>query len=133
MNLFRSFLSKFTIFILSLLLAILIWIIASQENDPALLQSFPLPVDIVGQTEDSNLDISTETIIVVVEAASSVMQTLEPDDFSAVIDLRDVIVGEKLVNPGRNPYTVPTSGRPAGFLSWYSRRTALVCVSPAPT
>ena len=99
MNLFRSFLSKFTIFILSLLLAILIWIIASQENDPALLQSFPLPVDIVGQTEDSNLDISTETIIVVVEAASSVMQTLEPDDFSAVIDLRDVIVGEEIALP----------------------------------
>jgi 2-amino-4-hydroxy-6-hydroxymethyldihydropteridine diphosphokinase len=32
------------------------------------------------------------------------------------------------VNPGGIPYTVPTIGRDAGFLSWYSHRTELVDV-----
>ena len=95
----RRFLSNITIFIISLLLAILIWILASQENDPTLLQSFQLPVDIVGQSEDNNLEISTDTIVVVVEAPSSVMQTLGPDDFSAVIDLSEVVLGEEVALP----------------------------------
>ena len=34
-----------------------------------------------------------------------------------------------LVNPGRNPHTVPTRGKTAGFLSWYSRRTALAVLA----
>lgn len=99
MNLFRRALSSFTILIISLLLAILIWILASQENDPVLLRSFQLPVDIVGQTENSNLETSTESIIIVVEAPSSIMQTLEPDDFSAVIDLSNVVLGEEVALP----------------------------------
>ena len=37
-----------------------------------------------------------------------------------------------LVNPGRNPCTVPTRGRVAGFLSWYSRRTELDVAAAAP-
>lgn len=99
MKSFRKILSGLATFILSLGLAILIWMVASQENDPTLLQSLQLPLNIVGQPENSTLDISTESIVVVVEAPSSVLETLLPSDFSAVIDLSDAALGEELVLP----------------------------------
>ena len=99
MNSFRKFLSGLATFLLSLGLAILIWMVASQENDPALLQSFQLPLNLVGQPENSTLDISTESIVVVVEAPSSVLETLKPSDFSAVLDLSQVALGEDLALP----------------------------------
>lgn len=99
MKLFRNILSNLATFLFSLLLAIFIWIGASQENDPVLLQSFELPIDLVGQSEDSTLDISRTSVVVVVEAPSSVMRTLGPDDFSAVLDLSNVELGEDVALP----------------------------------
>ena len=99
MKTFRNLLSNLTILLISLLLAILIWILASQENDPVLLQSFQLPLDVVGQPEDSNLEISTDTIVVVVEAPSSVLDNLSSDDFSAVLDVSQVPLGELVSLP----------------------------------
>ena len=99
MRIFRNILSNLATFLFSLLLAIFIWIGASQENDPALLQSFQVPIDLVGQPENSTLDISTSSVVVVVEAPSSVMQDLTTDDFSAVVDLSDVTLGEDIALP----------------------------------
>ena len=99
MKLVRSLLSNLTLFFLSLLLAILIWILASQENDPVLLQSFQLPITVVGQPEDSNLELSTDTIVVVVEAPSSILTQLSSDDFSATLDVSQVTLGEPISLP----------------------------------
>jgi YbbR domain-containing protein len=99
MKRFRKLLSGLATLLLSLGLAILIWMVASQENDPTLLQSLQLPIDLVGQPENSTLNISTNSVVVVVEAPSSVLETLTPSDFSAVIDLSEVAVGEKLLLP----------------------------------
>lgn len=99
MKLFRNILSNLATFLFSFLLATIIWIGASQENDPTILQSFQVPIDLVGQPENSTLDVSTSSVVVVVEAPSSVMQALTPDDFSAVVDLSDVTLGEDIKLP----------------------------------
>lgn len=94
MKIIRNILSNFLTFLLSLLLAILIWLNASQENDPARLQSFQVPIDFIGQPENSTLVASDESMVFVVEALSSIMDQLTPDDFTAVIDLSQVDLGE---------------------------------------
>lgn len=102
MKIFRSLLSNLATFLLSLLLAALIWIGASQQNDPILLQSFQLPIAVVGQPEDSTLTLSTDTLIVVAEAPSSVLSRLTPADFSATLDLSQASLGEEIalsINP----------------------------------
>jgi YbbR domain-containing protein len=98
-RLFRNILSNLATLLFSMLLAIIIWMGASQENDPALLQSFQVPLNLVGQPENSTLDISNSSVVVVVEAPSSVMQTLSPDNFSAVVDLSEVELGEDVKLP----------------------------------
>lgn len=72
MKLFRGILSNFLTFLLSLMLAILIWLNASQANDPSRLQSFQIPIDFIGQPENSTLVTSDENMVFVVEARSSV-------------------------------------------------------------
>lgn len=95
----RKFLSGLATFLLSLGLASLIWLVASQKNDPVLLQSLQLPLTLVGQPENSTLEISTESIVIVVEAPASVLENLTSSDFSAVIDLSDVALGEGIALP----------------------------------
>lgn len=94
MKIFRNILSNFLTFLLSLLLAILIWLNASQENDPTRLQSFQIPIDFIGQPENSTLVASDENMVFVVEAPASVMDQLTTDDFTAVVDLSQVDLGE---------------------------------------
>jgi len=93
-KIFRNILSNFLTFLLSLLLAILIWLNASQENDPTRLQSFQIPIDFIGQPENSTLVASDENMVFVVEAPASVMDQLTTDDFTAVVDLSQVALGE---------------------------------------
>ena len=94
MKIVRSFLSNFLTFLLSLLLAVLIWLNASQENDPTRLQSFQIPIDFIGQPENSTLVASDENMVFVVEAPASVMDELTTEDFTAVVDLSQIALGE---------------------------------------
>jgi YbbR domain-containing protein len=99
MKLFRDILSHLATFLISLLLAILIWAGASQQNNPMMLQSLQIPLNLVGQPENSTLELSTENVIVVVEAPSSVLSELSSDDFSATIDLSQIPLGENVSLP----------------------------------
>ncbi len=99
MRRFRRYLSNLTVLFISFLLAILIWILASQANDPVLLQSMELPIDLVGQPEDSTLEISTDSIVIVVEAPTSVLNELTSDSFSAIVDLSQVPLSEDISLP----------------------------------
>ena len=94
MKIVRSFLSNFLTFLLSLLLAVLIWLNASQENDPTRLQSFQIPIDFIGQPENSTLVASDENMVFVVEAPASVMDELTTENFTAVVDLSQIALGE---------------------------------------
>jgi len=99
MKIFRSIISNLAIFMLSLLLAVLIWFVASQENDPVLLQSYEPPLNIVAKPPDSTLELSTGTIVVVVEAPSTILRDLSSDDLSATLDLSEIPLGEEVSIP----------------------------------
>ena len=97
MKIFRGILSNFLTFLLSLMLAILIWLNASQANDPSRLQSFQIPIDFIGQPENSTLVTSDENMVFVVEARSSVLNQLTTDDFTAVVDLSQVPLSQDTI------------------------------------
>lgn len=79
------------------MLAILIWLNASQANDPSRLQSFQIPIDFIGQPENSTLVTSDENMVFVVEARSSVLNQLTTDDFTAVVDLSQVPLSQDAI------------------------------------
>ncbi|PIE81857.1 MAG: hypothetical protein CSA11_03020 [Chloroflexi bacterium] len=99
MKRFRRYLSNIAVFLISFLLAILIWILASQANDPVLFQSMELPIDFVGQPEDSTLELTNDSIVIVVEAPTSVLSSLTSDSFSAVVDLSQAPLSEEVSLP----------------------------------
>lgn len=94
MKLVRSLLSNLFTLLLSLLLAVLIWLNASLENNPVRLQSFQIPLEYIGQPENSILTAETENVIIIVEGRSSVVSQLTLEDFPALIDLSRVPIGE---------------------------------------
>ena len=97
MNIFRNILSNFLTFLLSLLLAILIWLNASQSNDPTRLQSYQIPIDFIGQPENSTLTTSDENVVIIVEARLSILDQLTAASFTAVADLSQLDLGEDVV------------------------------------
>jgi YbbR domain-containing protein len=96
-NIFRNILSNFLTFLLSLLLAILIWLNASQSNDPTRLQSYQIPIDFIGQPENSTLTTSDENVVIIVEARLSILDQLTAASFTAVADLSQLDLGEDVV------------------------------------
>jgi YbbR domain-containing protein len=99
MKLIRNLLSNILTLLLSLMLAILIWLNTSLENNPVQLQTFQIPLDFIGQPENSILTAETEMVVIVVEGRSSILSQLTLEDFPALIDLSRVPIGEDtLVN-----------------------------------
>ena len=97
MNIFRNILSNFLTFLLSLLLAILIWLNASQSNAPPRLHSYQIPIDFIGQPENSTLTTSDENVVIIVEARLSILDQLTAASFTAVADLSQLDLGEDVV------------------------------------
>ncbi|MEJ2749612.1 MAG: CdaR family protein, partial [Anaerolineae bacterium] len=92
----RSILSNLFTLFLSLALAILIWVNAQQTNDPPRSEFLTIPVNIVGQPENSillNPKPDRLTVQVVFEGPSSTVSEVTTNDFSASIDLNDVPFG----------------------------------------
>ena len=98
MKKFRSFLAGTTTLLLSFLLAIAIWFNAVQAEDPEIRRSVQIPVTYIGLPEDviiaqpNNPD---QDILVTYEGRTSIVTQLKPSDFSAIIDLSDVPIGEE--------------------------------------
>jgi YbbR domain-containing protein len=96
-KLLRSILSDLLTFLLSLMLAVLVWMNAVQENDPVSLQSFQVPLTFIGQPDRSTLRVNTDAVFLIIEGRASRLRELTTDDFSALIDLSQVPVGEDVV------------------------------------
>lgn len=97
MKQFRSFLAGISTLLLSLLLAILIWFSAVQAEDPETRRSVQIPVTYVGLPENmimSEPDDPDQDILVTYEGRTSIVTQLKPDDFTAIVDLSEVPVGE---------------------------------------
>jgi YbbR domain-containing protein len=90
----RDLFSNLFTLLLSLLLAILIWLNASLENNPIRLQSFQIPLEYIGQPENAVLVAEIESVVIIVEGRSSIINQLTSEDFPAYIDLSRVPLGE---------------------------------------
>ena len=94
----RSFLAGTATLILSLVLAIVIWFNAVQAEDPDTRRSVQIPATYVGVPENVIIVEPTnpeQTILVTYEGRSSIVTNLAAEDFSAVIDLSEVPIGER--------------------------------------
>jgi YbbR domain-containing protein len=106
----RRFVEQLNTLILSILLALIVWVIAINQENPIIQQTYGerLPVTVRGLPE--NLlpiqDLSRETVQVVLQAPRESWDNLEPSDFTAYIDLsglgpgvHDVEVQVDVVDP----------------------------------
>jgi YbbR domain-containing protein len=97
MKKFRSFLAGTTTLLLSLLLAIVIWFNAVQAEDPDTRRSVQIPVTYVGLPENVVIvepENPEKDILITYEGRTSIVTELGPNDFSAIVDLSGVPVGE---------------------------------------
>ena len=106
----RRFIEQLNTLILSILLGIIVWVIAINQENPIVQQTYGerLPVTVRGLP--GNLmpvqDLSRETVQVVLQAPRESWDNLEPSDFTAYIDLsglgpgvHDVEVQVDVVDP----------------------------------
>lgn len=94
----KSLMNKSTLKILSLLIAILIWIVVKNVQDPMLVRIITrIPVTIVNESYlASNLEIpllidGQDTVSVKVKGRESVVKGLKREDFRAVADMTQIV------------------------------------------
>ncbi len=97
MNFFRSLTSNIALLLISLFVAILIWINAMQTEDPTRAEFLPIPIQFINQPENARLvqPSRPQTVQVWFQGASSVVTGISADDFLAVADLGNVPLGEE--------------------------------------
>ncbi|MCA9921822.1 MAG: hypothetical protein KC419_04360 [Anaerolineales bacterium] len=92
----RNILSSLATLLLSLVLAIIIWISAIQAEDPIISKSFQIPIEFVGQPADTALVLPTipnPTMLLWVQGRATIANDMTRNDFSATLDLSEVIAG----------------------------------------
>jgi YbbR domain-containing protein len=84
--------------LLSVVLALTIWLIAVNQENPLIVQELetPIPLTIVGLGEGLEVvqDLSTESVTLDLRAPRSSWESMRPGDFRAVLDLTGLSVGE---------------------------------------
>ncbi|NJN53391.1 MAG: hypothetical protein HC804_00745 [Anaerolineae bacterium] len=99
---FKSSLADLMALLLSLLLALVIWVNAQQVEDPLLRRALQIPVEFIGVPENvkiiepSNLN---STVLIVYEGPTSEVDLLTSADFSATVDLSQVPYGQEQLVP----------------------------------
>lgn len=87
-------------FLLAAVLALFIWLTATQDQDPISGQFLQLGVDFVGQPAESILiQPQRFTVQVRLEGPESALSQLSPADFEAFVDLSQVPFGENVLAP----------------------------------
>ncbi|MDX1414127.1 MAG: CdaR family protein [Candidatus Promineifilaceae bacterium] len=96
----RPILSYLASFLLALAFGVIIWLTATQEQDPARSQFIQLDVVFAGQPENSILvRPQTQDVQVRIEGRESVISQISPGDFNAFIDLSQVPFGQPVSVP----------------------------------
>lgn len=97
-RLLKSLAANIATLLLALILAILIWGVAVRANDPiSQLPLLQLPVEVIGRPADSEVIVEPNTVEIVVEGPTSILNDLRPEDFTAEVDLSGVSSGEATV------------------------------------
>jgi YbbR domain-containing protein len=105
MNSANPIAGKIGSFLLAVMLAVFIWLTATQDQDPINDQFLQLGIDYEGQPADS-IRIQPESSFVQIrlEGPESTLRQLSPQDFEAYVDLSQVPFGENTAVPIRiNP------------------------------
>lgn len=92
----RFLLSNVFTLVVSLVLAILIWVNASQANDPTQDRWLQITLEYVGQPDQSVL-LSTrrQSVQIFFQGPASIVNDVDSNDFSAVVDLSQVSFGQE--------------------------------------
>jgi YbbR domain-containing protein len=93
----RRFIEQINTLALSILLGLIVWVIAINQENPIIQQTYGerLPVTVRGLPEDLMpvQDLSRETVQVVLQAPRESWDNLQPEDFTAYIDLTGLTAG----------------------------------------
>jgi YbbR domain-containing protein len=100
-NALRRVLAGLGSFLLALLLAVTVWIVAKMESDPFVQRVFPnVPITLLNQPDDTILTGSlAEFVAVTAKAPESTLLELRPSDFLATMDLAGVEPGTPTLVP----------------------------------
>lgn len=93
----QKFFTNLATLALSLLVALIVWAVATQENDPRDILLLQLPVQLLGLPADSQISNVPETVEIRVEAPASQLRTLTEDLFTAELNVSDLPAGEHTV------------------------------------
>lgn len=93
-RLVRYFSGSFSLFLVAFVLAIIIWANAVRQADPVTTMSLQLPLQIIPRPDGLVLTTPPDTALVTVSAPASVLRTLGPGDFTAIVDLSSADLGQ---------------------------------------
>lgn len=94
MNTARTLTSHLVTLLFSLLAAVVIWIVAVQQEDVTTDQLLTLPVQVVGLPADSQIVNAPDRVEVRVEGPTSIIEGLSASDFTATMDVTNYPAGE---------------------------------------
>jgi YbbR domain-containing protein len=100
-NTVRRLLGGLGSFVLALLLAVTVWIVARMETDPFSQRTFTsVPITILNQPDDTILiEPLVEWVAVTTRAPESILLELRPSDFLATMDLTGIEPGTPAIVP----------------------------------
>lgn len=91
----RTILYNLGIFLLSLILAAIIWAVAIANNDPVETRLWQIDIQTIGQPPDAQLlNRPPTTASITIQGPVSALDSVSPEDYTAVIDLSEVPFGE---------------------------------------
>lgn len=99
----KSSLADLMALLLSLLLALVIWVNAQQTDDPILRRALQVPVEFIGVPENVRIiepaNLNNVAVVVVFQGPTSVVDTMTPADFIATVDLSQTPYGQGQLAP----------------------------------
>lgn len=101
MNRARDVLTNLATFFLALVLAVFIWMSASETQDPIRTRFLEVPLEYVGLPADTALVDADprQTVQIRLEGPDSILQQHTPEDFSATVDLSQIPSGQTVSAP----------------------------------
>ncbi|MCP4359528.1 MAG: hypothetical protein GY796_16075 [Chloroflexi bacterium] len=99
---FGARLADLTALLLSLFLALIVWVNAQQTEDPVIRRALQIPVELIGQPEDVKIiqpGNSNVTVLIAYEGPTSIIDPLTARDFTATADLSQVELGRQQTVP----------------------------------
>lgn len=119
-RLLRYFSGSLSLFLLAFVLAVIIWANAVRQADPVTTMSLQLPLKIIPRPDGLVLTTPPDTALVTVSAPASVLRTLGPVDFTAIVDLSSAELGQV-----ETPVEILTTAAEAQIISVFPESVTL--------